>query len=129
MMRFTPELEKTISRSIKKATETRNEYVTLEHVLLAGIEDPEISDIIEGCSGNIELLKKKLEKFISENLERIEEVQLDGAPLPAKVKAPAGEFKPVLTVAFHRVIQRAVLQVESAGKSIVTSGNLLSPAS
>ena len=125
MMRFTPELEKTISRSIKKATETRNEYVTLEHVLLAGIEDPEISDIIEGCSGNIDLLKKKLEKFISENLERIEEVQLDGTPLPAKVKAPAGEFKPVLTVAFHRVIQRAVLQVESAGKSIVTSGNLL----
>ena len=125
MMRFTPELEKTISRAIKKATETRNEYVTLEHVLLAGIEDPEISDIIEGCSGNRELLKKKLEKFISENLERMEEVQLDGALLPAKVKAPAGEFKPVLTVAFHRVIQRAVLQVESAGKSIVTSGNLL----
>ncbi len=124
-MRFTPELEKTISRAIKKATETRNEYVTLEHVLLAGIEDPEISDIIEGCSGNRELLKKKLEKFISENLERMEEVQLDGALLPAKVKAPAGEFKPVLTVAFHRVIQRAVLQVESAGKSIVTSGNLL----
>jgi ATP-dependent Clp protease ATP-binding subunit ClpA len=124
-MRFTPELEKTISRSIKKATETRNEYVTLEHVLLAGIEDPEISDIIEGCSGNIDLLKKKLEKFISENLETIEEVQLDGTPLPAKVKAPAGQFKPVLTVAFHRVIQRAVLQVESAGKSIVTSGNLL----
>ncbi|NBX75550.1 MAG: ATP-dependent Clp protease ATP-binding subunit ClpA [Proteobacteria bacterium] len=125
MMRFTPELEKTISRAIKKATEARNEYVTLEHVLLAGIEDPEISDIIEGCSGNLDLLKKKLEKFIAENLEAVEELQLDGVPLPAKVKAPAGEFKPVLTVAFHRVIQRAVLQVESAGKSIVTSGNLL----
>jgi len=125
MMRFTPELEKTISRAIKRATEARNEYVTLEHVLLAGIEDPEISDIIEGCSGNLEVLKKKLETFIKENLEVVEELPSDGAPLPAKVKAPAGEFKPVLTVAFHRVIQRAVLQVESAGKSMVTSGNLL----
>lgn len=124
MMRFTPELEKTISRAIKRATDFRNEYVTLEHVLLAGLEDPEISDIIEGCSGNLELLKKKLEKFIEENLETLEEVSSDGSQLPAKLKAPAGDFKPVLTVAFHRVIQRAVLQVESAGKSIVTSGNL-----
>ncbi|MFM8270241.1 MAG: AAA family ATPase, partial [Pseudomonadota bacterium] len=125
MMRFTPELEKTISRAIKRATELRNEYVTLEHVLLAGIEDPEIADIIEGCSGNLELLKKKLQKFIKENLETFDEIPSDGAPLPAKIKPPAGDFKPVLTVAFHRVIQRAVLQVESAGKSIVTSGNLL----
>ncbi|NBT57832.1 AAA family ATPase, partial [bacterium] len=125
MMRFTPELEKTISRSIKKATDARNEYVTLEHVLLSGLEDPEIADIIEGCSGNIELLKKKLEKFIRENLESVQSVNSDGTPLPAKLEGPAGDFKPVLTVAFHRVIQRAVLQVESAGKTVVTSGNLL----
>lgn len=124
-MRFTPELEKTISRAIKKATDHRNEYVTLEHVLLAGLEDPEIADIIEGCSGNSDLLKKKLEKFIKDNLDTVDELSSDGSPLPAKVKSPAGDFKPVLTVAFHRVIQRAVLQVESAGKSIVTSGNLL----
>lgn len=125
MMRFTPELEKTISRAIKKATDLRNEYVTLEHVLWAGLEDPEISDIIEGCSGNIDLLKKKLEKFIKDNFESFQEIQSNGSPLPAKVDASKNDFKPILTVAFHRVIQRAILQVESAGKTIVTSGNLL----
>ena len=126
MMRFTPELEKTISRAIKLATDFRNEYVTLEHVLLAGLEDPEIKDIIEGCSGNVGILKSDLEKFIRERLEVVEPLPTQGSSaLPVKFSAEESEFKPLLTVAFHRVIQRAVLQVESAGKSVVTSGNVL----
>ena len=122
-MRFTPELEKTISLAIKKATDARHEYVTLEHVLLAGTEDPEIRDILESCSCNVSELQKKLNKFLKENMPAVEFPVAQGKNLPAPPKEV--EFKPTLTVAFHRVIQRAVLQVESAGKSVVSSGNLL----
>lgn len=122
-MRFTPELEKTISVAVKKATDARHEYVTLEHVLLAGTEDPEIRDILEACSCNIKELQKKLSTFLTENMPVVEIPVTPGKNLPASPKD--SEFKPVLTVAFHRVIQRAVLQVESAGKSLVSSGNLL----
>ncbi|NBW98605.1 ATP-dependent Clp protease ATP-binding subunit ClpA [bacterium] len=126
MMRFTPELEKTISKAIRLATDHHNEYVTLEHILLAGLEDPEISDIIEGCSGDREILKTQLNAFIQEQLDVFEDSHVsDGTPLPAKLSAAEKEHKPILTVAFHRVVQRAILQVESAGKAIVSTGNVL----
>lgn len=126
MMRFTPELEQLISRAIRHATSLRNEFVTLEHILLAGLEDPEISDIVEGCSGNLSVLRSKLTQFIQENMECLEPAPQESTQLPVKASnASEGDFKPLLTVAFHRVIQRAVLQVESAGKAVVTSGNLL----
>lgn len=114
MMRFTPELESTISRAVELASQHQHEYVTLEHFLLAGCEDPEIQDMIEGCSGSIDLLRKKLEKFLKESI--------------GGMRGPTGaptEIKPILTVAFHRTLQRSVLQVESAGKAIVSTGNVL----
>lgn len=126
MMRFTPELEQLIGRAIRHATSLRNEFVTLEHILLAGLEDPEISDIVEGCSGDLSVLRSKLTQFIQENMECLEAAPQDSTQLPVKASNPnENDFKPLLTVAFHRVIQRAVLQVESAGKAVVTSGNLL----
>lgn len=114
MMRFTPELERTISRAVELATEYQHEYVTLEHFLLSGCEDPEIQDMIEGCSGNLALLKSKLETFLQESFGGIKGSE-----------GSESHTKPILTVAFHRSLQRAVLQVESAGKAVVSTGNVL----
>lgn len=114
MMRFTPELEKTISRAVELASQYQHEYVTLEHFLLAGVEDPELQDMIEGCSGDLALLKSRVEKFLQESFGGMR--LADGHE---------SQVKPILTVAFHRTLQRAVLQVESAGKAIVSTGNVL----
>ena len=114
-MRFTPELEKLISRAIQQATESHHEFVTLEHVLFSGMQDPEVLDILEGCGADPKSLQTKLKAFIDKNIPVVESSNLPTSQEEA--------WKPSLTVAFHRVVQRAVLQVESAGKDLVTSGN------
>lgn len=115
-MRLTPELEILMNEAMKYAVDHKHEFVSLEHVLLALTADPEGSDIIEGCGGNLTQLKTRIEQFLKEHCPQVDDETL---------KTEGEKWKPSLTLAFHRVIQRAILQVESAGREIVTSGNLL----
>ncbi len=115
-MRLTPEVEMLMNSAMKYAVDHKHEFVSLEHVLLALSEDPEGADIIEGCGGNLLQLKARLEQFLKEHCPHVDE---------ATLKSEGDKWKPSLTLAFHRVIQRAILQVESAGREVVTSGNLL----
>jgi len=83
---------------------------------LALTEDAMATEIIEGCGGDSKRLKKKLQKFLKEHCPKID----------TKVLAEAGkEWKPALTLAFHRVVQRALIQVQGAERELVTTGNLL----
>jgi ATP-dependent Clp protease ATP-binding subunit ClpA len=116
-MRLTPELEKMMNSAMKYARDHHHEFVSLEHVLLALIDDPEAADIMEGCGGDLPVLKKRVTQFIEENCPKID------LTLPENTEN--GGWKPSLTLAFHRVIQRAVLHVESAGRDLVTSGHFL----
>src|SRR5262249_7525560 len=116
-MRLTPELEKMMNQAMKYARDHHHEFVSLEHMLLSLTEDPEGADIIHGCGGNISSLQKKLKKFLDEHATKID------ALLPENTEK-AG-WKPSLTMAFHRVVQRALLQVESSGRDLVTSGHFL----
>lgn len=114
---FTPALKSSLDEAVKYAFEHRHEFVCIEHVLLCMMADPEAVEIVEACGGDIPELKKTLERFLAEHCPV---VQLDGNP-----DFGSSEWKPELTIAFHRVIQRAVIQVQSADKEEVGSASVL----
>lgn len=123
-MRLTPEVEQMMSSVMKYASEHHDEFVTLEHLLLILTDDPEASDIIQGCGGNNETLKASLIDFMgrhSPKMESLAERQAGSSQSPDEL----ADYKPTITLAFHRVIQRAIMQVESSGRDLVSTGNIL----
>jgi len=93
------ELEKILKLAFQEAKKRRHEFVCLEHLLYALLQDEEASRTIVKCGGDIEQLKKDLEEFFESNLEK----------LPAEM-----DRKPQETLSFHRVLQRAILHAQSA---------------
>ncbi len=114
---FTPELKASLDEAVKYAFDHRHEFVCLEHVLLCMLADAETVDIIEGCGGKTTVLRKELETYLATHCPTVE--------LESNVEFSSSEWKPELTVAFHRVIQRAVIQVQSADKEEVGPANIL----
>ena len=104
------ELSETLGFAVKEAKKRRHEYVCVEHVLYAILHDESGVDIIENCGGNVDNLKKLLENFFSERIERIPE---------------GSEYVLQQTIGFQRVIQRAVNHARSAEKQEVAVGDIL----
>src|SRR6266404_6367194 len=107
---ITKELENTLSAAVEEAIKRHHEYVTLEHLLFALLNDRMASDIIYHCGGNIDSLKKEVEQFFDEQMEKVQ-------------KEPAA--MPEQTVMFRRVLQYALLQTEASQQKEVNSGNIL----
>jgi len=107
---ITKELENTLSAAVEEAIKRHHEYVTLEHLLFALLNDRMASDIIYHCGGNIDSLKKEVEQFFDEQMEKVQ-------------KEPAA--MPEQTVMFRRVLQYALLQTEASEQKEVNSGNIL----
>ena len=103
------ELELALIKAIKEAKSYRHEYVTVEHMLYGLLHDDLAKHVITSCGGNEENLKKRLERFFA-----------GGLPI---LKNTATE--PAQTVAFNRVLQRAVNHVQSCGKKQVDTGDIL----
>ncbi|MDY0391343.1 ATP-dependent Clp protease ATP-binding subunit ClpA [Desulfobulbus oligotrophicus] len=103
------ELEIALIKAIKEAKNHRHEYVTVEHMLYGLLHDDLARHIIDKCGGNNETLKERLERFFE-----------SGMPV---MKTAEGE--PAQTVAFNRVLQRAVNHVQSCGKKQVDTGDVL----
>ena len=104
------ELESTLNIALKVAKERRHEYVCLEHLLFALLQDKDANGAIVSCGGDITRLKKSLEEFFDGQLETL----------------PAGlDQDPQQTLSFHRVLQRAVIHAQSAEKKEINGGNLL----
>ncbi|BCL62233.1 ATP-dependent Clp protease ATP-binding subunit ClpA [Desulfomarina profundi] len=103
-------LEKALIRAIREAKNHNHEYVTVEHMLYGLLHDDLTSYIITECGGSTEVLKEQLEKFF------IREI-------PKFSSGTGGE--PAQTIAFNRVLQRAVSHVQSCGKQQVDSGDVL----
>jgi len=123
-MRLTPEVEQMMNRVMKYASEHHDEFVTLEHLLLILTEDAEASDIIQGCGGDNDSLKASLIEFMGRHSPKMEpatEKQTGSSQSPEEL----ADYKPTITLAFHRVIQRAIMQVESSGRDLVSTGNIL----
>ncbi len=111
-----PKLERILNQLLESARLKRYEFISLEHVLLTlASKDEETQEILEACGTDLKLLATKLEEFIKAHCPLVTEDFLQSDP----------EWRPELTMAFHRLLQRAAIQVQSAGKKMVHSGNLL----
>ena len=104
------ELEFSLNSAFQAAREKRHEFITVEHLLAALLDNPTAARVIRACGGNIDELRKTLGSFLAENVPI----------LPPSSKA---DTQP--TIGFQRVIQRAVLHVQGVGKKEVTGANVL----
>ncbi len=104
------ELEQTLNDAFRDAREQRHEFMTVEHLLLALLDNPSASRVLKACGANLNSLHSELIKFIQENSPIIEEGE-------------DRETQP--TLGFQRVLQRAVFHVQSSGKKEVTGANVL----
>ncbi len=110
MPSFSRPLEDTLHRAVALANARSHEYATLEHLLLALVEDPDASTVMSACGVNLEALAASLTTYIDHDL--------------AALAVSNGEdAKP--TAGFQRVIQRAVIHVQSSGREEVTGANVL----
>ncbi|MBK9030894.1 MAG: ATP-dependent Clp protease ATP-binding subunit ClpA [Myxococcales bacterium] len=107
---LSPDLSATLQRAVADTRRRRHEYLTLEHLLLAMLEDPSAIDVVGKCGGDADKLRAELEQFLTDSVE----------PLPEDE-----ESGPDQTLAFQRVFQRAAMHVQGAGRAQMTSGNLL----
>ncbi len=107
---LTRELEETLSYAVDEAVKYKHEYVTLEHLLFALLEDNAARDILFNCGAKIEEISKSLEEYFVETLEK----------MPGNVQQ-----MPELTATFQSTIQYAILQAEGSGQKAVDGGNIL----
>ena len=110
MPSFARELEQTLHNALAEASGRRHEYATLEHLLLALIEDVHAGRVMEACGVNTGELRDAVRHYLDNELETL------------KVEA---ETDPSPTSGFQRVVQRAILHVQSSGRDEVTGANVL----
>jgi len=107
---FSRHLEETLHRAVGYANERSHEYATLEHLLLALTDDPEAATVLRACNVDLGALKSGLTGYVD-------------SELTALVVEDGEDAKP--TAGFQRVIQRAVIHVQSSGRDEVTGANVL----
>jgi ATP-dependent Clp protease ATP-binding subunit ClpA len=107
---ISPQLEQALRRAIDLANERRHEYATLEHLLLALTEDQDAIAVLRACGVDVDRIKGDLASYIDNELNGLVTNRLEDA-------------KP--TAGFHRVLQRAVIHVQSSGRERVTGANVL----
>ena len=103
-------LEQALHHAIKLASDRHHEYATLEHLLLALMDDADASQVMKACNVDMDALKKSVQKYIEEDLATL-------------VLDDSEEAKP--TTGFQRVVQRAVLHVQNSGRDEVTGANVM----
>lgn len=120
-------LEKHLNLAAQHAKEHRHEFVSLEHILLALTKDTEVIDILKACGADIPALVRELESFLEKHCPRVKLQKAEGDDIygSESESTEIDTWKPEFTLACHRLLQRAVIQVQSAGKDLVTTGNVL----
>ena len=104
------ELEVSLHMAFVEARQKRHEFITVEHLLLALLDNPTAAEVLRACGANMDELRKHLVQHIGEQTPRIaQDREIDTQP----------------TLGFQRVIQRAILHVQSSGKKEVTGANVL----
>jgi ATP-dependent Clp protease ATP-binding subunit ClpA len=110
MPSFAQSLEKTLHAALSHASERSHEYATLEHLLFALIDDPDAAQVMEACGVDLGDLSDVVRQYLDQEYQSLKTEQ-KGDPAP--------------TAGFQRVIQRAILHVQSSGKDTVTGANVL----
>jgi ATP-dependent Clp protease ATP-binding subunit ClpA len=104
------ELEVSLHMAFMEARQKRHEFITVEHLLLAMLDNPSAAEVLRACAADITSLRQQLTEFIEKHTPRLPgEDEVDTQP----------------TLGFQRVIQRAILHVQSSGKKEVTGANVL----
>ena len=110
MPSFSRSLEQALHRALALATERHHEYATLEHLLLSLIDDQDAAAVMRACNVDLDVLRRNLVDYIGDELDNLViETDADSKP----------------TAGFQRVIQRAVIHVQSSGREEVTGANVL----
>src|SRR3954468_20346394 len=110
MPTFSRNLEQSLHRALALANERHHEYATLEHLLLALIDDQDAAAVMRACNVELDKLRRSLTAYLESELENL-------------VSDGNEDSKP--TAGFQRVIQRAVIHVQSSGREEVTGANVL----
>lgn len=138
---LSPQLERSLNRAADRATRDGFELIHLELLMIALLEEAETQNILKGCGADLKRLNIELEEFVvdhnpkllndtneppndedgSDDDEDYENTLSDGSTSNGSESKPKPEF----TLACHRLLQRAVIQVQSAGKELVTIGHVL----
>jgi len=104
------ELEVSLHMAFIEARQKRHEFISVEHLLLAMLDNPTAAQVLRACAANIDELRKQLSDFVAEHTPTV---------------AGMDEVDTQPTLGFQRVIQRAILHVQSSGKKEVTGANVL----
>jgi len=104
------ELEESLNQAFKEAREKRHEFITVEHLLLALLDNSSANNVLKACGVDFENLRGDLRSYLQESTPQLEE-------------GLEREVQP--TLGFQRVLQRAVFHVQSSGKKEVTGANVL----
>ncbi|WP_040759401.1 ATP-dependent Clp protease ATP-binding subunit ClpA [Woodsholea maritima] len=110
MPSFSPALEETLHRALAMASERKHEFATLEHLLLALVDDSDAAAVMRACDVDVEELRGTLIEYVDEELASL-------------IVESDDDTKP--TAGFQRVIQRAVIHVQNSGREEVTGANVL----
>src|SRR3977135_2189289 len=110
MPTFSRSLEQSLHRALALANERHHEYATLEHLLLALIDDQDAAAVMRACNVDLDKLRRDLAAYVESEFENL-------------VTDGSDDAKP--TAGFQRVIQRAVIHVQSSGREEVTGANVL----
>lgn len=110
------ELEETVNKAFRMAHERRHEFVTVEHLLLALLDNSAASAVLRACGSDLTRLRVDLENFLFKQSE-------NNSFIPMLSQNDSRDTQP--TLGFQRVLQRAVFQVQSSGRAEVTGANVL----
>lgn len=107
---ITRELQNTLNEAYSEAMKRRHEFLTLEHLLYAMLREKTGSEVIENCGGDVTVIADELEAYLNEKMEKL----------------PRGkDALPEQTATFERAIERAQIQAQSSGLSVIDSGHLI----
>ena len=104
------ELEASLNRAFNDARDKRHEYITVEHLLLALLDNSSANSVLQACGTDLNLIRSELDEYLEKNT-------------PVFSDVVSGEVQP--TLGFQRVLQRAVFHVQSSGKKEVVGANVL----
>jgi len=107
---FTTALEKVLVDASREAVSRHHAHLTIEHLLLALAEDPGGERLLAASGADVTTLRQELDRYLHESLEQL---------------PPGSRQTPTQTVAFRRVLQTAVLHVQSSGRSEADTGDIL----
>ncbi len=128
-------LEQILNKAIKRANEKRHEFLTLENVLLAMMEDETVSEVLSDCGASLPELKTELTKFLNEDsnfsllseeeIQDLNRKQFGNDQLREIARENGIFYQPEISLSLQRVIQRAAIHIQSSGKKSINAINIL----